>query len=98
MEQYAMRSFARALCDIPMALAENSGLDPIKSLAEVKARQVKEKNPCLGIDCMASGTNDMSKQRVVETLIGKQQQIMLATQLCRMILKIDDVIAPGGYE
>ena len=98
MEQYAMRSFARALCDIPMALAENSGLDPIKSLSEVKARQVKEKNPCLGIDCMGSGTNDMSKQRVVETLIGKQQQIMLATQLCRMILKIDDVIAPGGYE
>jgi len=98
MEQYAMRSFARALCDIPMALAENSGLDPIKGLAKVRARQIKEKNPSLGIDCMGSGTNDMSKQRVVETLIGKQQQIMLATQLCRMILKIDDVIAPGGYE
>lgn len=98
MEQYAMRSFAKALCDIPMALAENSGLDPIRSLAEVKARQLKEKNSFLGIDCMMTGTNDMKKQRVVETLIGKQQQIMLATQLCRMILKIDDVIAPGGYE
>lgn len=97
-EQYAMRSFARAMCDIPMALAENSGLDPIQSLAEVKARQIKEKNPYLGVDCMNSGTNDMRQQRVVETLVGKQQQIMLATQLCRMILKIDDVIAPGEYE
>jgi len=97
-EQYAMRAFARALCDIPMALAENAGLDPIVGLTEVRARQIKENNPFLGIDCMNNGTNDMKEQKVVETLIGKQQQIMLATQLCRMILKIDDVIAPGAYQ
>ena len=42
--------------------------------------------------------NDMKEQLVIETLIGKQQQIMLATQLCRMILKIDDVIAPNAYQ
>lgn len=35
-----MRSFARALDAIPMQLAENSGLAPIESLAEVKAQQV----------------------------------------------------------
>jgi T-complex protein 1 subunit epsilon len=35
----------------------------------------------------------MKEQRVIETLIGKQQQIMLATQVVKMILKIDDVIA-----
>lgn len=34
---------------------------------------------------------DMKEQHVVETLIGKKQQINLATQLVRMILKIDDV-------
>jgi hypothetical protein len=28
-------------------------------------------------------------------LCGKQQQLMLATQLVKMILKIDDVIAPS---
>ena len=28
-EQYAIRAFADALDDIPMALAENSGLSPI---------------------------------------------------------------------
>lgn len=37
----------------------------------------------------------MKTCHVVETLIGKKQQIMLATQLVRMILKIDDVRKPG---
>jgi T-complex protein 1 subunit epsilon len=67
----------------------------IEQVAAVKAMQAKEGKPYLGIDCMAKGTNDMKAQKVFETLIGKQQQIMLATQVVRMILKIDDVIAPG---
>lgn len=97
LEQHAVRAFADALQDIPMALAENSGLDPIVTLSEVKSRQLKESNPHIGVDCMNSGTADMKDVKVFETLIGKQQQIMLATQLCRMILKIDDVIAPSEY-
>ena len=39
----------------------------------------------------------MKKQKVFETLIGKQQQLQLATQVVRMILKIDDVIQPGEF-
>jgi len=97
-EQYAMRAFADALESVPMALAENSGLAPFATLAEVKSRQIKEDNPRLGIDCMDAGENDMKVQHVIETLIGKKQQIMLATQLVRMILKIDDVRSPGEGE
>lgn len=94
LEQYAMRAFSDALENIPMALAENSGHHPIKTVADVKSRQVLEKNPRLGIDCLSKGTNDMKDQHVVETLLSKKQQIMLATQVVRMILKIDDVRAP----
>lgn len=97
-EQYAMRGFSDALEAIPIALAENSGLSPIDSLAAVKAEQLKTGNPMLGIDCLQTGTNNMKNQRVFETLIGKQQQMLLATQLVKMILKIDDVIAPAEYE
>jgi len=39
----------------------------------------------------------MKDQNVFETLIGKKQQMMLATQVVKMILKIDDVITPSGY-
>lgn len=57
LEQYAMRAFAEALDAIPMALAENSGLSPIESLASIKSRQVKEGNTRLGVDCMQTGSN-----------------------------------------
>jgi T-complex protein 1 subunit epsilon len=57
LEQYAMRAFADALDCVPMALAENSGLSPIETLANIKSRQAKEKNSRLGVDCMQTGSN-----------------------------------------
>ena len=54
-----MRAFADALDSVPMALAENSGLSPIETLAAIKSRHVKEKNSRLGIDCMQTGSNGM---------------------------------------
>lgn len=91
LEQYAMRAFADALETIPMALAENSGMSPIDELTKVRAEQMKTGKSCLGIDCNENGTSNMKEQHVIETLIGKKQQINLATQLVRMVLKIDDI-------
>lgn len=39
--QYAIRAFADALDSVPMALAENSGLQPIETLSAVKLQQIK---------------------------------------------------------
>ena len=97
-EQYAMRAFADALDAVPNALAENSGLPPIETVAQVKSEQLRTKNPHLGVDCKEAGTMDMKTQGVFETLIGKQQQILLATQVVKLILKIDDVIVSGQYQ
>ncbi|XP_078334538.1 T-complex protein 1 subunit epsilon-like isoform X1 [Crassostrea virginica] len=91
LEQYAMKSFSEALESVPLALAENSGFAPIHTLADIKSRQIKENNPRLGIDCLNKGTNDMKTQSVIETLSSKRAQILLAVQLTKMILKIDDV-------
>lgn len=55
-----MRAFADALDSVPMALAENSGLSPIETLANIKSRQAKEKNTRLGVDCMQTGSNGAS--------------------------------------
>lgn len=35
---------------------------------------------------------------VIDPLIGKRQQLLLATQLCRMVLKINNVIVVGSDE
>lgn len=56
-----MRAFADALDAVPMALAENSGLSPIETLANIKSRQAKEKNTRLGVDCMQTGSNGKYK-------------------------------------
>eukprot|EP00112_Aurelia_sp_Birch-Aquarium-sp1_P007665 Seg1837.7 transcript_id=Seg1837.7/GoldUCD/mRNA.D3Y31 product="T-complex protein 1 subunit epsilon" protein_id=Seg1837.7/GoldUCD/D3Y31 len=90
-EQYAMHAFADTLETVPLALAENSGFSPIETVSDVRSRQISTNNPRLGIDCLNKGTNDMKEQHVIETLHGKKQQISLATQLVRMILKIDDI-------
>lgn len=77
-----MRSFSEALESIPLALAENSGQAPINTLADVKSRQVKEKNPRLGIDCLLKGTNGM----LVNKLPQVEHQIGLERPLYKMVL------------
>lgn len=94
LEQYAFRGFAEALESIPLALAENSGLSAVHSLADVKAKQASSNDPALGIDCMQTGNFNMREQHVIESLKSKRQQLILATQLVKMILKIDDVRSP----
>jgi len=37
----------------------------------------------------------MKEQNVIETLHSKKQQLLLATQLVKMILKIDDIRTPA---
>lgn len=94
-EQYAMRAFANALDVIPMALAENSGLSPIETLTSIKSKQIKHCNSAFGVDCMQNGDDDMRKQFIIDPLICKRQQLLLATQLCKMVLKVNDVIISG---
>lgn len=98
MEQYAVRAFADALEEIPMTLAENSGFNPIDYLSNIKKMQIEESNPFIGVDAMNLGTNNMYEQGIFESVNSKRQQFQLATQVVKMILKIDDVIAPQEYE
>jgi T-complex protein 1 subunit epsilon len=95
-DQYAIRAFAQALEDIPMALAENCGLSPMEEVANLKAKQMSENSSFIGLS-VEGGAADMRELGVFETLIGKQQQLQLASQVVKMILKIDDVISGGNY-
>jgi len=92
LDQYSMRAYAQALDIIPMALAENSGLSAIGEMAAMKAKQAVMNNAWHGVDCMQTGETDMWKQNVYEACASKCNQLRLATQVVKMILKIDDVI------
>ena len=66
-----MRAFSDALEAIPLALAENSGLNPIQTVADIKSRQVAENNPRLGVDCMDTGVNGMYYWSYREVTVNK---------------------------
>jgi archaeal chaperonin len=101
-EQLAADKFAEALEVIPLALAENAGMDPIDTLTELRSKQAKG-SKWSGIDARSAKIVDMSKLDIVEPLSVKEQIIKSATEVASMILRIDDVIAssksggaPGG--
>ena len=56
LEQWGMRSFAKALESVPMALAENSGLSPVETLTNLRSEQRTTKNSRLGVDALHTGT------------------------------------------
>ena len=93
-DQFAFRAFARALESIPMAIAENAGLSGVESVTAAQHQQTEQGTPSIGIDCVGmTGCADMRPLAVHDTLAGKINQIRLVTQLCRLVLKVDEVIA-----
>ncbi|WP_290596777.1 thermosome subunit beta, partial [Archaeoglobus sp. JdFR-39] len=96
-EQLAAEAFASAMEVIPRALAENSGLDPIDILVELK-RAHEEGKKTYGVDVFNGKVVCMEERGVLEPLRVKKQAISSATEVAIMILRIDDVIAAKGLE
>ena len=102
-EQLAVIKFAEALETLPIALATNAGMDPIDTMAELRAKQNKGIK-WAGINVWSTNVVDMYKQNILEPVVIKEQIIKSATEAACMILRIDDVIAsskskggpPGG--
>ncbi|MEM2093941.1 MAG: thermosome subunit alpha [Candidatus Bathyarchaeia archaeon] len=93
-EQLAALAFAEALEVIPMSLAENSGLDPVDILVELRSRHEKGEL-WSGVDVLGGKVSDMAKLNVYEPLVVKEQVVKSASEAASMILRIDDVIAAG---
>ena len=96
-EQLAVRAFADAVESIPLTLAENSGFDPVDSLAALRAKSGQGmKN--FGLDLITGEPADMLALGVVEPLKVKTQAIKSATEAATMVLRVDDVIAAKREE
>ncbi len=103
-EQLAAEKFADALESIPLALAENAGMDPIDTLTSLRSRQLKGEK-WTGIDVMKTRIANMKSSDIIEPLAVKHQIVSAASEAACMILRIDDVVAtakssapPGGGE
>jgi chaperonin GroEL (HSP60 family) len=95
-EQLAVEAFAEAVEAIPLALAENAGLDPIDVMVALRAKHENPDNKYFGIEVTTGEIKSMLDLAVLEPLRVKQQVIKSATEAANMILKIDDLIAVKG--
>ena len=94
-EQLAIKKYAEALETIPLTIAENAGMDPIDTMANLRAKQ-NQGRKWTGIDARNTKIADMLGIDVVEPIAVKEQIIKSATEAACMILRIDDVIAVSG--
>ncbi|MFO8110611.1 MAG: thermosome subunit alpha [Thermoplasmata archaeon] len=95
-EQMAVKAFSKSLRSIPMALADNAGLDGMDVLMELTAIHEKEGMNNYGVNVDNGDFQDMMDKHIYEPLRVKEQALRSASELAEMVLMIDDVIAAKG--
>ncbi|MBE0524753.1 MAG: TCP-1/cpn60 chaperonin family protein [Methanosarcinales archaeon] len=94
-QQLAVDKFADAMEIIPRTLADNTGLDTLDILVQLRSRH-EMGNVNAGLDVMNGDIIDMKEKGVLDPLRVKTQAINSATEAAIMILRIDDIIASEG--
>ena len=99
-EQIAIEAYADAFAAIPITLAENSGMNPIDKLVELKSAHAKGKKN-FGLNVFTGKAVDMLNEGVIEPLRCKRQAIQSSAEAVEMLLRVDDMMvsrsnAPGG--
>ena len=92
-EQLAIQKFADAAEAIPKTLAENSGMDAIDTLVQLRSKHKPKDGKTFGVNVYKNAISDMEKEGVYEPTKMKEQIINSANEAAQMILRIDDVIS-----
>ena len=97
-EQLAIEAYAEALEAIPLTIAENSGLDPIDIMVELRSKHANPENKWFGVQVKTGKIADMLADNILEPLRVKQQAVKSATEAACMLLRIDDVLSSKGMK
>ena len=97
-DSICFKAFADALEIIPVTLAENAGLNSIKVVTELRARQAKGETN-VGVSIKRGGVGVMGGEDksatggegVMQPLLVSTSAIELASETVKMILRIDDI-------
>ena len=90
-KSYCYRGFAEAMEVIPYTLAENAGLNPINMVTELRNKHINGENAC-GINVKKGAITNMYDEKVIQPSLVTLSALKLATEVVRMILKIDDIV------
>ncbi|MCQ2820632.1 MAG: T-complex protein 1 subunit delta [archaeon] len=90
-KSYCYRAFAEALEVIPYTLSENAGLNPINMVTELRNKHMEGMTNA-GINVKTGTISDMFEEKVIQPSLVTLSALKLATEVVRMILKIDDIV------
>ncbi|CAI2190136.1 16313_t:CDS:10, partial [Funneliformis geosporum] len=87
----AIESFAKALRQIPIILADNAGYDSADLVSRLRAAHYEGKST-YGLDMINNNIGDMRENGVTESFKLKRQVLISASEAAEMILRVDDII------
>lgn len=90
-EQLAIQKFCDALESIPMTIAQNSGMNPIDIISELRMKHNEGYN-WFGIDAIKRELVDVRACNIYEPLVVKEQVIKSATDVASIILRTDLIL------
>ncbi|PHY09629.1 MAG: thermosome subunit [Nitrosarchaeum sp.] len=93
-EQIVIEKFADAIEEIPITLARNIGMDPIDTLTQLRSKYANCPKGVLkwyGIDSEKRKVSEIFPDKVIESLIVKQQMIKTGVEVTNMILNVNDI-------
>jgi thermosome len=92
-KQLAVEAFADAVDSLPRTLAENTGMDSIDALVELRARFDKHGRAGIISGGRAGDIGDPVEHGIIDPAAVKREAIESATEAATMIVRIDDVVA-----
>jgi thermosome len=92
-KQLAVEAFADAVDVIPRTLAENTGLDPIDALVDLRAEHDAGNAYGLISEGQTGVVDDPIEHGVLDPAAVKREAVESANEAATMIVRIDDVIA-----
>ncbi|GBG59094.1 hypothetical protein CBR_g24437 [Chara braunii] len=93
MEQWPYRAVGQAMEVIPRTLAQNCGVNVIRTLTSLQAKHANGENPTVGINGNTGLITDMKQLGVWEPYAVKVQTMKTAIEASCMLLRIDDIVS-----
>jgi len=92
-KQLAVEAFADAIDVLPRTLAENTGMDPIDALVDLRAEFEREGIAGIISEGQTGIIDDPIDYGVLDPVAVKHEAVESATEASTMIVRIDDVIS-----
>ena len=96
-ERAVFLGIAEAFEVVPLALAENAGADPIRSLRELQ-RAIRQGAVTMGVNGYTGRICDMREEEVFELLYLKQKLVSSAVQNTETMLRVGGVFVETPAE